>query len=379
MEVMRIMLFFSLWILSGAAWAEGISYTLKDLEILEEQGSYPDFFRHAKDVRPALRGKSWERMVRHMAVAWVNFKLKRKMFDRDSFRTIEGIALWPTLRQDEFFQLKRGEYALKTFEHCFVTAEAKEYSTCRKWMEHFWVRSNRLVMVGHNLAKLLVEQKQSGAWVFLSEVLSKEESKDYCKDSFIQDEFLKKISSDNGDNPENAFHPACWKAMVPGLRQHLLNGNGQGNDRLFEIFSEKGLLKQEEEDFYYVLFILNGPEVGKTFNLAWNRMKSLGQDFSRREKVLQRLVKMDPLPDGVVGTNHLAKRKTLLEFFSLHFPEYFNHYSKVCLNYLEGRGSWPQGNPTVRCRDFFRYTDSLVSDRLYLRYSALKKEGKVVD
>ena len=368
-----------LWILSAMASGQSSDYTLKDLEILEEQGNYPDFFLHAKDVRPAQRGSAWERMVRHMAVAWVDFKLKRKMFARNSFETIEGIALWPTLRQDEFFQIKRGEYALGVLEHCFASADDKSRPQCRQWLDQFWMRSNRTVMVGHRLAKLLVEQEQPGAWALLAEILSKEESKDYCADSFVQNQLLEKISSDKGSHPEKSLHPACWKAMVPGLREHLFKGNGKGGERLFDILSAKGALEQEEKDFYFVLFILNGPRVGKTFNLAWNKMRELGQDFSRREKVLRRLTKMDPLPDGLVGMSHPGKRKTLLNFFSLHFPEYFNHYSKICLDYLEGRGSWPQGNPTVRCRDFFRYTDSVVSDQLYLRYSALKKKGKVVD
>ena len=171
--------------------------------------------------------------------------------------------------------------------------------------------------------------------------------------------------------------------MAEGLKNILWKNShahsGVPEERIFKILVAKRELREEDKDFYYVLFILNGPRVGKTFNLAWNRMKELGENFSRRQKVLQRLLKLDPLPDAVVGTSGSDKRKTLLEFFSHHFPEYFNHYSKVCLNYLEGKGSFPQGNPTVRCRDFFRYTDSLVSDKLYLRYSALKKKGLVVD
>ena len=383
--IVLVTIFFGEGILGMAHGKE--SYNLKDLEILEEQRNYPDFFLHAKDIRPALRGEYWKKMVRHMAVGWVDYKLKRNIFDGDSFGKIEGVAVWPTLQTDKFFQLKRGDYALKVLEHCFSSRD-KEHPVCLGWMEQFWVRSNRTASVGYRLAKLLMEQKHSGGWRYISDILLKEEAKIYCGKKLLQDEFLKamkKVSnSAYGRSEIDKFvHPICWKAMVPGLKKRLLENShsksGTMEERVFKILASKGELARSDEDFYFVLFILNGPRVGKTFNQAWNRMKILGEDFSRRQKVLKRLAKLDPLPDGVVGISSPNKRKTLLNFLSRYFPEYFNHYVKICLNYLEGKGSFPQGNPTIRCREFFRYTDSLVSDRLYLRYSALKKKGYVVD
>ena len=363
--------------------AEG-GYTLKDLEILEEQGNHSDFFLHAKDIRPALRSEHWKRMVRHMAVGWVDFKLKRNIFDKDSYGAIEKIALWPTLRQDSFFRLKWGEYVLKGLERCF-SGDGKEHATCRKRMERFWTRSEKMATVGYRLAELLMEKKRPGGWRYLSDVVTKEGGASYCGEKLVQEEFLKVVgaTADAALAVERTLHPNCWKVMAPGLKKSLLESghskNGIRQERLFNILDAKGALAEGDKDFYFTLFILNGPKVGKTFNLAWSRMKVLGENYSRREKVLRRLRRLDPLPDAVVGTSHPDKRNTLLNFFSRHFPEYFNHYVKVCLNYLEGKGSFPQGNPTVRCREFFRYTDSLVSDKLYLRYSALKKEGAVVD
>ena len=230
--------------------------------------------------------------------------------------------------------------------------------------------------------------KQPGAWDYLAEILVRAEASVYCERKAVQDEFLSVMeklgkSVDIGGEIEKLLHPTCWKRMAPGLKKRLLENShaksGTREEQLFNILTAKRALSEGEVDFYLALFILNGPKVGKTFNLAWNRMKMLGEDFSRRQKVLQRLAKLDPLPDALVGIPRADKRKTLLDFFSRHFPEYFNHYVKVCLNYLEGKGSHPRGNPTVRCRDFFRHTDSLVSDKLYLRYSALKRAGTVID
>ena len=388
-ELMRfvLLIFFTWEFVLGIAWGEKGDYTLKDLEILEEQNNYPDFFLHAKDIRPALRSEHWKQMVRHMAVGWIDFKLKRNIFDQDSFQKIEKVSAWPTLRRDNFFQLKRGEYGLKVFRHCF-SIKNQDHSECLRWIEQFWVRSNRTVQEGYYLAKLLVEKKQPRVWRYLSEVLVKEEAKNYCGEKLVQNEFFNTMG-DTGklvkirNTVDKLLHIDCWKAMVPGLKKRLLeNSHARSGDeeaKLFNILLAKGALEESDKDFYYTLFILNGPQVGKTFNRAWNRMKMLGGDFSRRHKVLQKLKKLDPLPDGVMGISYPEKRKILLNFISHHFPEYFNHYVKMCLNYLEGKGSHPQGNPTIRCRDFFRYTDSLVSDKLYLRYSALKKKGSVVD
>ena len=375
-KVMKILVLLMVLLFRTAHSAEG--YTFKDLEILVEQGNYRDFFLHAKDIRPALRSEYWKQMVRQMAVGWLDFKSKRSIFDQDSFQKIEDIALWPALRGDRFFQIKRGEYAIQTLQRCFA-AGSKKHPECLKGVEQFWMRSQKMATTGYRLAKLLAEQKQPGGWRYLSEILAKEEAAVYCGEKLVQDEFLKAMKK--WDN--KTVHPSCWKSMATMLKKFLWeNSNaksGAREEQVFNILVEKGELNEAEQDFYFALFILNGPTVGKTFNQAWNRMKALGEDYSRRQKVLQRLKKLDPMPDGVVGIPRQSKRTTLLNFFTHHFPEYFNHYIKVCLNYLEGKASFPQGNPTVRCRDFFRYTDSLVSDKLYLRYGALKKKGIVVD
>ena len=379
---MRVVLALGILLLGGPAGGEG-GYTIKDLEILESQGNYPDFFLHAKDIRPALRSEYWKKMVRHMAVGWLDYKLKRNIFDAESFERIEKIAGWPTLQRDHFFQLKRGEYAVRMLESCF-SGRKEEHPSCLKRMEQFWVRSDKIPATGYRLAGLLARHKRSGGWRYLSDILIKEEAAVYCEQQSVQDEFLKVVEDWNVSDGiaawiDKMIHPSCWKSMAEGLKNVLWKRGHTVEEKVFKILVAKGALGEEDKDFYYALFILNDPRVGKTFNLAWNRMKELGENFSRRQKVLQRLIKLDPLPDAVVGTSEMSKRKTLLDFFSRHFPEYFNHYGKVCLNYLEGKGSFPQGNPTVRCRDFFRDTDSLVSDKLYLRYSALKKKGLVVD
>ena len=180
---MRILFAFGIFLAWGMARGEG-GYTIKDLEILEGQGNYLDFFLHAKDIRPAQRGEYWKKMVRHMAVGWLDFKLKRNIFDRESLDRFEKIALWPTLQQDHFFQLKRGEYAVRTLEHCF-SGRKEEHPSCLKRMEQFWVRSNKMPATGYRLAVLLAERKQPGRWRYLSDILLKEEGAAYCGEKLV--------------------------------------------------------------------------------------------------------------------------------------------------------------------------------------------------
>ena len=370
------------------------TYSLKDLEILEDQKDYEEFFLHARDVRPALRSNLWHRMVRHMAVGMLDFKIKRKMMDRKSFKMIDQLANWPTLREDHFFQAKRGSYSLEYFKNCFAQAKSKQSKKvlCKKDVDKFWFSSLKIPDLGYQLTKL-VSSHWSGfnGWNYLRDVATNKEFHFYCDQSFFHQELLKELnrrfqleekSRAIVAGVDRMLHPLCWNKTAAALKTRLLEKddpkNGAIEDLLFKVLNAKKTLSEEEKDFYFTLFILNGPLVGKTFNLAWNRMKLLGENFSRRQKVLQRLIKLDPLPDGVVTTMDLVKRETLLNFVSLHFPEYFDHYGKTCLNYLQGKGHFPRGNPTVNCREFFRITHAqkMVSDQLYWRYSALKVQER---
>ena len=371
-------------------FSQSSRYTLKDLEILESQKNYEEFFLHARDIRPVERTHHWNQMVRHMAVSWIDFEFKKDVLDADSFQAVERVAHWPLLRQDRFFQHKWGNYAFRYFEKCLELSKKKKMKgICQKKIDRFWGHSIKSPEIGYKIVELILKYNiDLVVWKYLSTVLQDRQGIYYCDKPLVQKEVLKefnhrfkleKRSNILKKEIDALINPQCWNKMKIGFKKTLLQKNSPQNgpieELLFTILNAKKELSEEETDYYLTLFILNGPHVGETFNRAWIRLKNLGQDFSRRQKVLKQLVQIDPLPDGVVGTSDRKKRETLLNLISLHFPEYFRYYANTCLNYVQGKGKFPYGNPTVRCRDFFRYSKgkNIISDQIYKRYGAVVK------
>ena len=167
----------------------------------------------------------------------------------------------------------------------------------------------------------------------------------------------------------------CVKEFWPFIRNELLTKKSTSRTQsIFLISQAYKLIDIQNEDIFYTLFILNGPKQGQILNRAWSRIEKLSQDYTRRKNVLNYLEKQIHLPDNVFSYTP-KKRKIYIKYFSSYFPEYLKLYSNRCINYLEGIGNFPRGNPTLNCSQFMStYKQSkLASDKLILRYSGAKK------
>ena len=80
----------------------------------------------------------------------------------------------------------------------------------------------------------------------------------------------------------------------------------------------------------------------------------LGEDFKAREAVVKKLNSLDPLPDDIFGLSDPLREKTLFELINKNLPEYIGHYSKSCLDYYSGEKHFSNGNPTIKCRNFYQ-------------------------
>lgn len=354
--------------LSPFTWTKTL-YNIKDLEILESEGSYEEFILHAKDIRPSERDKHWTKLLRSSAVGLLDKYLKQKKIDQSSFKKIENLANWRQLKTDEFFQVKRNSFQLNYFRNCFV----KKQDQCLGQLKGFWNSSNQDIDLGFKLISLVKGfYPKFNTWYMTKKVANSNLSNFYCHKEVIRDEILYQIHVQEN---ANIISSECWGKLKKDFLKILERPNSIYFNALYKAFEDRNLLSEEQKDYFLTLYFLQSPTKGKILNQAWNRITEISQDVERRLPLVNKLLDHDPLPGKIFG----FKGKDSLETFSRHFaksiPEYMDGYARTCVNYMSGAVKYPRGNPTLECQNLFSKMDGRpwVSQTLKLQYSAVKK------
>ncbi len=378
---------------STFASAKTIYYTKADLEVLQQGRNYEEFFKHAKDIIPTQRDKSWFDMVTSMASQLVDDYRKNESYQKRHHQTIETLANWPELKRDEFFQVKRNAYSVEYFKRCLLQVEKAQ---CAAQMNLFWKNARRDPDLGYKLF-VLAEGffPTADHWKYLEKSVTTEFSKFYCQRPVIKRAFEKKINqlviNPNLKAKEKArlyllANKECWKKVASHLNERLLEGQAQKRQTVFELLEVLDLIETPKRDAYLVKYFLEGPNPGRLLNLAWTTLEKISQDFKRREKVLAQINSLDPLPGKIFEIpisreeKEIQANKVLNDHLMRNFPEYISHYSKVCMDYLSGEKSFPYGNPTLQCHDLFKrdnkkaLSQRMISQQIKIRYSSLMKQ-----
>lgn len=366
------------------------SYNMSDLEALEAQNSYREFLDHALDIRPSERGAQWVEMVSDMASGLIDFKMKRQQIDRQGWQEIEKISLWPSLQNDEFFQTKRANYLRRYFPTCLKKASQQSNSSiksCEKELTLYWGHSPKDIDLGIELAQLIEDYSLSlNPWPFLARAPLSPLASFFCQKSIVQQSLMNELTKPLAKRMElkqirehmrELMKDECWQQLSPLVQTELAQTNASQIKReaLYRLLKARDELSQDTEDLFLVTYLLQGPVVGDTFNLAWTRLKELGEDYPRRQKVFEGLKASDMLPDSLFASANVESREVIMNHFDQFFPEYFPHYAKTCLNYRQGRGPFPLGNPTLHCPDFFKISEkkNWIKQDLKIQYSGRQK------
>jgi len=361
------------------------AYSMADLEALEGQKSYNEFFDHALDIRPSQRGSVWQRMVSDMAVGLIDFKTQRQDYKKPSWDNIEKLSLWPILQSDEFFQTKRRRYFLTYLKNCI---ENKKNNVCIKDIQRYWANSFKNIDAGLEIAELIDKHSlKVASWPFIEKAPTSELSHFYCSRAQLQKSLIGKLGQKMKDSPvsldkwpdhiNQLMNQDCWKKLVPDLRQALMDRSTPqfAKDLIYQLLKSQKDIDKEQEDLFLTVYLLEGPIIGDTFNLAWAQLSLLAEDYERRQRLLKNVKQFDPLPGALFASANAKKRDIVMKHIYNHFPEYFPYYAETCLNYMSGVGDYPRGNPTIQCSDFFKITKdkSWVQDQVKTRYSGLKR------
>ncbi len=336
-------------------------YTLKDLEVLTQEDNYDEFFSHALDIRPAERQGVWKEMLSKMADGLGQSILNRSEISKENFLKIEKIYLWPALRTDDVFKGHRQAIGLRYLKQCL-----KLDQPCWPDYKNFWEIDPKDPELAIKLAELALGREGSPipTWNFLDVALKSPLSEFYCKKEFVLEAIFGKLEIDyirltkEGDllkKIDETVHPDCLISFNKWLQEKLLKPNRTIDRELsFQILSAQGKTSQEILDFFYTAYLLETPSQGDLFNLAWSRLNELSKNSTRREKVLAIFKNLDPLPDELFASSDENKKRIILSHFKLKFPEYLDYYSQQCLNYYQGKTTFKNGNPTMKCPDLMK-------------------------
>lgn len=338
--------------------ASGSTYSLQDLEVLAAEGSVEEFFAHALDVRPSERMDGWKGMVSKMGDKYTRGILQGTEITPAQFKKVEELFLWPALEADEVFKLRRQEIGFAYLTKCL-----RREDPCWKELKTFWERNPHDPDTAIRLAELVKDRPDLpfDAWIFYDVALKSRLSEFYCKKDFVMSALWSKLELDYIRlGPEGNFlkklddtvHPQC----LPSLNKtayKLLRAPVKTADRelAFQILNAQSKIDPKLRDFFYTVYLLERPSRGELFNFSWNKVVELGKSQEKREKVLEELKNLDPLPDEIMASMDQPKRRAVLSHFKRHFPEYIDHYSEQCIKFYGGKESFPQGNPTIHCQD----------------------------
>ena len=338
-------------------------YTLADLEVLKSGKSYEEFFKHARDIIPTQRNQYWREMLSSMAIDYIDEKRSYKQFDVKTYKKIYELGSWPELMRDEFYQFKRNSYSLSYFKSCF-TDNPKD--VCRDQMIKYWKTAIQDLESSYQMAKLHYGfYPDASGYVYLENLLHQEEDQFYCDKPIVQNIFISHLREEHLylKSPaqrkiymDNLLSKSCWKKVVEPLKVALNESSPNLGRSFFFALEHNNDLSSVEYHEWMTRYFLQSPPAGELLNLSWNSLKKLGADYSLREQVLKKLQERDPLPGRIFETLNISRSQALVFHLEESFPEYIKTYAKTCLNYLEGRVSYPFGNPTPECHQLFRIT-----------------------
>jgi hypothetical protein len=371
---------------SSFALAESF-YTMEDLQVLEKEHSYKEFFLHARDIRPSLRGEKWREMTQNMAQGLAKKLLAKTPITLEEYKIVEDLSFWPQLKFDEIFLGYRARIGVQYLTSCFAMETQKQ--KCFNEMHKFWFKDKTDKESAKMLAILFLEHKSSylpraldakyDEWLFIDVLIKGKFSVFYCDKSPVRERLSIKANSVIKSNLDpnwleleisNAFSSECWKIAAQSMKIQLKSSDVVKRKWAYKALKATNNIAKLEEDIFLLQFVLDGPTPGDLYNLGWNTLTRLRDNYQERTHLVELLKKIDPLPDATFSHFDKKTRKVLTKKIAGSLPEYLNYYANTCIDYLRGSRPFPKGNPTINCQAFFQVAkkEHLISPILTKKY-----------
>lgn len=347
-------------------------YQLKDLEVLEDNKEYIEFFNHAKDVLPSKRSKIWQKMVLSMAMQMLApLKKKQNTLELKDYELILKISLWPVLKNNEFYIQQRDAVLLNHFKYCFIN---KNYKECYSQVLEFKTKHETSTEFSFNLIKniqnIKSEQKyyfyteQHGFWNLVSGFVKHELSEFYCNKTPLKETITNKLFALSYTSDEltitDHIHKDCWLSIHDHFKNTILTNNDNGlRVKMLDLLEGQIKLTKKEKYLSSVLNILSSKSHSpKEVIKLWDEIKILSQDYKLRNDILKQLKSINPLP-GELFNAKTKQHKLMAKAINQYFPEYIDYYATTCLDHLRGTIETLGGNPAMRCHELFNLSKTL--------------------
>lgn len=358
------------------------AYTLKDLEALEKDKAYAEFFQHAQDIRPSERTDYWKEMVANMAEGYLKSLKQKLILKREDFQTTTELAQWSSLNENEFFRLHRADLSLKWFEQCLRDDSSAE-SQCWVDFTDFWQNPKPFLDLAPKLLRLLTPYLQSAPadplnpkhrerslvteYFIIAPLMFSEIAPLQCQKPEIQNILWKKLKDEwhKGQKSLKATLnqyalKECWLKLKTKADASILQGVMNDESTMsYQFLKNFGLLAFPVDLAYALNYLLSYPTKGDTFNTSWAAIKSLRSNSKKREEFIDQIRQWQRLPGELFTSNDEVKKRAILHHLSAHFPDYVDYYAHTCLNFYTGEKSFPQGNPALHCKEFFTTAKSV--------------------
>lgn len=336
--------FFTLFLLSTSASA--MLYTMQDLEALEGTSNFAEFFDHAKDVRPSLRGAPWKKITVSMADSYIDSLLKSPVIGQKHITRIREISKWEVLVNDEFYAKKRNKLLIAAIKEC-IKQKRNELSCQNQANDYFKDFPDK--ELGVDLATILYEQpakKTQNIWELTLPMISSEYGEFYCNKTpiypLLKEKFLTSL-------PHPELHPDCKKVFVKKLESELPTPNA------YEILMALDALSENRKSQYYLIKLLNAKELtNHHWEEGFKAIRKLGADHKLRINLLEEFKTLTTIPDLIFSINNQKKALVISKQISLNFPEFLDFYTGRCLKWLSAEENFPKGNPTPSCHKYFK-------------------------
>lgn len=348
-------------------------YTLKDLNALSKAKEYQELIAHGNDIRPSKRNEQWKGLISNSAGQFLIKVENQKTINPNEIKTLEYLTIFKFIFRDssrtELFDkilsreiqkcaLIQSLNSENSKEQCLssyfniwsLSPKTKFYKTAEAILaildeSSYFTRSNYIGNL-FELLKISTNSQECSAKLNLNALRSLYHSKKDNKDLELL--LKQKISS------------PCYQRMKNLVYRDFFQSSLSNMGFYFKFLESRGLLENGHQDLYYTLFYLQSPHNSGNLNKSWNLISVLGKNFERRNRLLQILRLRDPLPGKILKLGNKKRRDILLGHFNFNFPEYFENYFKTCSNYYSGKGTFPNGNPTIECMKFIREKENFL-------------------
>jgi hypothetical protein len=368
-------------------------YTLEDLKINAQNKNYHEFFSHALDVAPSKRTSDWNKMVKSMGNNLADEAIKQQIFSEKKFALLTKIGVWPSLKMDTSFVQKFHRVQIKFYRQCILKnlPDSEEfYHLCLNTILQNWNSENVSQKLSWEMAKQLFQlqsfwnkNQANLVWrkpfheliyLFIANNIKQGASDYYCQQNisrFVIWEKLNLILDQKNLNSQKFdeamaryWNRNCWDSFKAHALSHITSLSTFYRSILYQFINYDQSISLAHKDFVYFYYLLDHPKKSATFNYAWNNLQNLATQLARRERVIEKIKRLDPIPDQVFSIRDEKKKLVILKTLDRKFPEFLKYYTDTCVRYLKGTGDFPQGNPTGSCQHFHNLLDNLPKDSI---------------